>query len=85
MTVSDDAKKLAAKSPWWKWGLVGVGLLLIVGLFATGHKDEAYKVFQIAGEVIAVNSDGDVVAATAPVSVQNVSASTIASATVPVK
>lgn len=80
MTLQDDIKNLAAKSNWWKWGLVAATLAAFVGLTIIGKKDDAYKVMYVAGEIISVKvSDNDikVLSTTTHVSITDVSNTSI--------
>lgn len=83
MTITDDLKKQAAKSIKWKIGIVAA-IAIAAGYFAyTGNKETMIKLVSIAGEVIAVPEDTQILAGSSPVTVQVVSESTFISATVP--
>jgi len=76
MTLTDDLKKQAAKSNGWKWCFVAAAMLAVIALMYAGKKEDAYKVLEVAGEIIAVkvsDSNIEIISTTAGVSVTDVS------------
>lgn len=77
MTVKDEAKKLAAKSKFWKYMTLAVSFVGAALFFVVGMPQQGNEMIEIGKEVAVVEvTDGavtDVVSATSPVSVTTVS------------